>query len=314
MSAPENATCSELNRKYGAPGRIVFRPSKHGSPVCVLANQYGSCEVALLGAQTLSYRPTGNHPVLFMPDKAYEDCVPGTEIHGGIPVCWPWFARQGEEGSRAHGLARYFVWNVVASEYSEDVTEVTLRLDSSAETRKLWNYDFSLKLKISVSMKLTLSLTSKNTGNVPFFVTEGFHPYFRIRERDNVTVRGVDGLDFVYTEEPEKGLRTFTGDCTPKNGSMIFDAAKFEYAIVDPGLKRAIAIVSRGNHCLVVWNPGEKPDGLQNLAKDDWKRFVCVEPCSTPREAGYELKPGESHDLLMALQSVAEGADVYARQ
>ncbi len=313
MIAPVNADCNDLNRKYGSPGRIVFRPSKQGSPVCVLANQYGTCEIALLGAQTLSYRPTGNHPVLFMPEKAYEDCEVGTEIHGGIPVCWPWFAREGEEGSRAHGLARYFVWNVVASEYSEDVSEITLQLDSSEETRKLWNHDFSLKLKISVSMKLTLSLTAKNTGTESFFVTEGFHPYFRIRERDGVIVRGVDGLDFVYTKEPEIAPRTFTGDYTPKDGSMIFKATKYEYAVIDSGLKRAIAIVSRGNNCLVVWNPGELPAALQNVAKDDWNRFVCVEPCSTPRESGYELKPGESHDLLMAIQSVAEGGGVYAR-
>lgn len=57
MKAPRNADCEALNRRFGAPGRIVFRPSKHDAPIVVLANQYGSAEVALFGAQTLSYRP-----------------------------------------------------------------------------------------------------------------------------------------------------------------------------------------------------------------------------------------------------------------
>ena len=47
MKAPRNADCEVLNRRFGAPGRIVFRPSKHDAPIVVLANQYGSAEVAL---------------------------------------------------------------------------------------------------------------------------------------------------------------------------------------------------------------------------------------------------------------------------
>ena len=88
-----NADCETLNRRYGAPERIVFRPSKHDVPIVVLANQYGTAEVALFGAQTISYRPTGNPPVLFMP-RPYDEHPAGVEIHGGIPVCWPWFAAQ----------------------------------------------------------------------------------------------------------------------------------------------------------------------------------------------------------------------------
>ena len=37
-----NADCEMLNRRYGAPERIVFRPSRHDVPIVVLANQYGT--------------------------------------------------------------------------------------------------------------------------------------------------------------------------------------------------------------------------------------------------------------------------------
>ena len=45
MVAPRNVDCDGLNRRYDAPGRIVFRPSKHDAPIVVLANQYGSAEI-----------------------------------------------------------------------------------------------------------------------------------------------------------------------------------------------------------------------------------------------------------------------------
>ena len=65
MKTPTNADCEALNRRFGAPERIVFRPSPDtGAPVAVLANKYGACEIDLFGARVLSYRPTGQQPVL----------------------------------------------------------------------------------------------------------------------------------------------------------------------------------------------------------------------------------------------------------
>ena len=305
-----NADCETLNRRYGAPERIVFRPSKHDVPVVVLANQYGTAEVALFGAQTISYRPTGNPPVLFMP-RPYDEHPAGVEIHGGIPVCWPWFAAQGEPGSKKHGLARYSAWRVLGTEYSEDISEITLGLASSDATRALWPYDFKLELKVSVSMKLTLTLKATNTGDKPFFVTEGFHPYFRVKDRDQTEVLGVDGCEFTEPNAPAKGVRTWTGAYEVRTGgSKLFDVTKREYVLMDNGLRRAIALVSRGNKRLVVWNPGEESAGrVDEFGEDGWRRFVCVEPATTGRDVGYELKPGETHDLIMAVQSVPDGGE-----
>jgi len=314
MGAPRNADCDDLNRRYGAPGRIVFRPSKHDAPIVVLANRYGSAEVALFGAQTVSYRPTGNLPVLYMPHP-YDDAPAGDEIHGGIPVCWPWFARCGGEGAKLHGLARYARWSVKGTEYSEDLTEITLGLESDAGTRAHWPHDFALELKVSVSMKLTLALRATNTGADAFSVTEGFHPYFLVRDRDRTEVLGVDGCEFTETRAPEAGVRTWTGACEVRGGgSRVFDVAKYEYVLMDHGLRRAIAVVSRGNRRLVVWNPGEESAAdVASFGVDGWRKFVCVEPCSTPLDAAYTLGPGESHDLLMAVQSVPDDGSVHAR-
>lgn len=312
--APRNADCARLNQLYGAPGRIVFRPSQHDAPIVVLANQYGSAEISLLGAQTLSYRPTGNLPVLYLPHP-YDAQPAGTEIHGGIPVCWPWFAGNGPAGAPMHGLARYGRWWVKGSEYSEDVTELTLGYASDDATRAIWPHDFELEFKISVSMKLTLGLRATNTGTDAFDVTEGFHPYFLVRDRDRTEVLGVDGCLFTDTNEPEKEGRVWTGECPVKTGgSKIFDVSKYEYVLMDHGLNRAIALVSRGNKRLVVWNPGE--ESAANVAAfglDGWRKFVCVEPCSTPRDVAYTLQPGEHRDLMLAVQSVPDDGSVHTR-
>ena len=311
MNSPVNADCEGLNRRFGAPERIVFRPSRHGTPVVVLANRYGTAEVALLGAQTISYRPTGNPPVLYMPHP-YDETPAGSEIHGGIPVCWPWFARCGGADAKPHGLARYSTWEVRGTEYSEDISEIRLGLVSSDETRVLWPHDFDLELTVSVSMKLTLCLTAKNTGDAPFKVTEGFHPYFLVRGRAGVSVRGVDGCAFFDTRAPEKGgERVWTGDYAPiADGSKVFTVEKHEHVLVDPGLRRAIALVSRGNKKLVVWNPGpESADRVAELGERGWDRFVCVEPATIYEDAALELAPGEEHKLVMAIQSVPEGAN-----
>ncbi len=310
MKVPVNSDCADLNRRFGAPERIVFRPSKHGFPIVVLANKYGTAEVALFGAQTISYRPTGNQPVLYMPHP-YDDTPAGEEIHGGIPVCWPWFSRNGAPGSKPHGLARYSAWSVLGTEYSEDITEIKLGLKSSEETRKLWPHDFELELTVSVSMKLTLCLTAKNTGDRPFTVTEGFHPYLLVRERKGVSVRGVDGCTFLDCEEPEKGAdRVWTGDYSPiADGSKVYTVEKHEHVMLDPGLKRAIAIVSRGNGQLIVWNPGPgSADNVAEFGENGWNRFVCVEPATILPGNPLELAPGEEHKLVMAIQSVPEGA------
>ena len=103
-------TIDELNRRYGAPGRIVFRAGFAGYPEVVLANKFGTAEIALLGANVLAYRPTGHSPVIFRPDK--RDYNRGESLHGGIPVCWPQFGKLAIEGMSAHGFARVMPFEV----------------------------------------------------------------------------------------------------------------------------------------------------------------------------------------------------------
>ncbi len=185
----------QLNSRYGAPGRIAFRPGHCGYPNVVLANKYGTAEVALLGANVLSYRPTGHAEVIFRPSK--RDYNRGDSFHGGIPVCFPQFGNRFSKELPQHGFARAMPFEVAASEYSDEMTEVTLVLKSGDATRAVWPHDFVLTLKVSVSMKLNLTMEAANTGKEPFGFSCGFHPYILLRERDGATVKGLDGCAYV---------------------------------------------------------------------------------------------------------------------
>jgi len=308
-----------LNRLYGAPGRIVFRPGHAGYPNVVLANKYGTAEIALLGANVLGYRPTGHGPVIFRPAK--RDYNRGDSFHGGIPVCWPQFGNRFSKALPQHGFARQLVFEVRGSTYSEEKTEIVLGLKSDDETKKLWAHDFDLTYTVSVTMKLNLELVTTNTGSEPFGFSCGFHPYFRLGARNEATVNGLKGLayfngvtgapDEVQAEELKLDHDTdhiFTmpmdAAATRQDAASTISALKHEYAILDPRIRRAIALVSVGNDRTVVWNPG--PEGkLADFESDDWTKFVCVEPVSD-WPGGRTLAPGEKHILTAAIQAQLE--------
>ncbi len=304
-------TIDTLNSRYGAPGRIVFHPGFAGHPNVVLANKYGSAEIALLGATTLSYRPTGHAPVIFRPAKGDADYRRGERPHGGVPVCWPQFGNRMSKDLPKHGFASVLLFDVRGTEYSDEITEITLGVKSDDETKKLWPHDFDLEVKISVSMKLNLTLTTKNTGTAPFEFSAAFHPYFLLRDRDAATVRGLDGCAFTDGTTPDLKRGELKGDLkldfAPDHIFDLKPGLKHEFAILDPGLRRAIAIASTGNDNAVVWNAGEG-SSLPDLAADDWKKFVCVEPV-TNWPGGRTLAAGEKHVLAAAIQAHLEGIE-----
>ena len=296
----------ELNSRFGAPGRIVFRGGFARYPTAVLANQYGTAEVSLLGGNVLSYRPTGHSPVVFRPEKGDEEYNRGDKFHGGIPVCWPQFGNRFSKDLPQHGFASKMVFEVRGTEYSEEKTELTLGLKSTDETLEIWPHDFDLELKVSVTMKLNLSLKTKNTGAGPFEFSCGFHPYFVLRDRDAASVRGVDGLECILANRDEDlGRRSgdLVLDHAPDDVLVLPEAPKHEFAIIDPGLRRAIAVVSTGNTRQVVWNCGDEPPC--DMAPGDWRRFVCVEPVSD-WPGGRTLAPGGEYVLAVAIQSTME--------
>ena len=296
-------TIEQLNSGYGAPGRIVFRNGFAGYPEVVLANKYGTAEVALLGANVLSYRPTGLGETLFRPAK--RDYNRGDKFHGGIPVCWPQFGNRFSKDLPQHGFASKMPFEVRGTEYTEEKTSVTLGLRSSDATREVWPADFDLEVTVTVSMKLNVLMKTANEGSDPFDFSCGFHPYFLLRDRGETAVRGLDGAKFVDArgEEPVEGVQS--GDIAlafaPDHVFTLPAAPRHEFAVLDERIGRAVAIASRGNDMAVVWNSGDGAPCCDH-EPGDWRRFICVEPVSD-WPGGRTLAPGESYELEMAVQA-----------
>jgi D-hexose-6-phosphate mutarotase len=293
-----------LNSRYGAPGRIVFHEGFGGYPEVVIANKYGTAEIALLGGNVLSYRPTGFSQILFRPRK--RDYRRGDAFHGGIPVCWPQFGNRFDKSLPGHGFAKLLVFEVRGTQYSEDMTEITLGVRSDADTRGLWPHDFDLELKVSVSMKLNLKLTTVNTGAETFAFSCGFHPYFLVRERNDAVVRGLDGKGCYNAMKDVEDFHSgeLRIDHEVDHVFEVGNLPKHELALVDEGLNRAVAMVFSGGRKAVVWCAG--PDSaIADFESGDWRSFVCVEPVSD-WPGGRELKSGEKHELTVAIQAHAK--------
>lgn len=252
-----------------------------------LGNDFGRVEVSTIGAQVVSYVPFGCDEILFMPeDRAFSS---DRAMHGGIPVCWPWFGRFGAPGSRMHGLARYARWQVAERTSSR----VVLSLDSSAATLEVWPFDFKLRLSVELNDRLCLTLLAENTSDAPFEVSEGFHPYFRASDPQNISVFGL----------PEKEVRAFPGidggrPCQPGG----------TYCLKDAATGRCIEMTSNIERKIVIWNPGPNwsdcmPGG--NLGKDDWKGFVCVEPAIYGPGNAVRLSSGESSEFKMSIRVIS---------
>jgi len=297
MSTP---SITQLNQRFGAPGRIAFREGTAGSPVIALVNPYGACELSLYGAHVLAYRPTGHVPVLFMSKNAVFET--GKPIRGGIPVCWPCFGHDPEKKLPQHGFARISTWRLHATEYSSDVTEARLSLTDSEETRSVWPYAFELTLRVWLDQRLNLALTTVNRDDRPFTLTQAFHPYFRLRQIMDVTVLGLDGAPY---------LDTLTHERLTQEGALriraetdrVYSPEKPECVLHDPGIGRAVAVVSTGAKRLVVWNPWvDKAKAMPDFGDDEYTGMICLEPANTDGDA-ITLAPGAKHTLTLAIQA-----------
>ena len=231
--------------------------------IVALTNAYGIVSVDTHGARVVSYVPEGGGEVLFVSKT-------GT---GGVPLCWPWFAGLGPDGSQRHGLARYRDFKVVSkTRYFSRGSELILRLESDEETRKLFPYDFALTVSVRLSDRLTLSMTGENTGSRPFEVTEAFHPYLAVGDSPQCREEGdVSG----------------------------------EWRLYDPVLGRTFAFTDEGGSGRRLWRPNPESHlskTVSSIEPDDWRKFICPENGTLEKTRAYLLKPGEKHTLVRTIR------------
>jgi glucose-6-phosphate 1-epimerase len=243
--------------------RFVSEEERNG---VVCEGEYGRLCVRYDGATVTSWKPVAlkGREVFYMP----ENTPWGKEVHGGLPICWPWFGKA--EGRPKHGLARYLRWRLVRR---IGKNRVELETESTAETLKMWPHPFKLRAVIAiVGMELTLSVTETNTGTEPYGSAFGVHPYFAVADACSVSLDGAPlPRPWVMREFAADGKRHRLDDCVRR---------------------RSFSVSASDNDKWRVWNPGvEQTPICESLAHDEWRRFFCLEPLM---EKPQTLSPGKS--------------------
>ena len=238
---------------------------------------FGSVSVSLVGAQVTSWRSAamGGDEVFFMPENAPW----GDEVHGGVPLCWPWFGRR--EGLPIHGLVRYMVWRLV----KRHDNGVELATESTAESLKLWPHAFRLTAKIMMvtSNILEIAVAETNAGDTPFESAFGIHPYFAVSNALSVAVDG-------------RRLRHPNGDTTK------FPADGKSHVLSDLVRDRACAIDAPYADSWWIWNPGDACIPLcKTLARNDWHHFWCLEALVREPKT---LAPGEIRSYVARIKII----------
>ena len=284
----------------------IIRCQHAGHEALQLSTRHGTAIIALHGAHLLSWVPAGQREVLWLsPDSLPEPAA----IRGGVPVCWPWFARQGmPEDALQHGPARLVVWQVSAVHASSD-DEISLSLSPCAS-----DFLAALAPGLQVSLQLTLGRTlsqtlhTRNLGTQAFQLTQALHSYFAVSDAAHAGIEGLDGLPY---RDKLRGMTAHT-----QQAPFVFDQAcdriyhaapdvgsafSGRYALVDSGWQRRIVIQTRGSRSVVAWNPGsEGALKMADVPDDGWRDYFCIEAANAGPDV-ISLAPGGEHLLGQTL-------------
>jgi glucose-6-phosphate 1-epimerase len=282
----------------------------HAGYECLqLSNRYGTAFVALHGGQLLSWAPSAQRDVLWLSPTALPEPA---AVRGGVPVCWPWFAKQGlPTGGMQHGPVRNRRW-VVAQIHAADAVRVCLTLVPSPPTGPAdpllqFAPTLDVSLTIDLSERLTQTLHTQNRASTPFTLSQALHTYFAVGQADRMQIEGLDGVSYTSKLDDgqphlQSGRFEFTGACDNIFVHADAHAPPRAYVLIDPVWERRIVIETSGSDSLVVWNPGVLgASTMVDVPSDAWSDFICIEPANAGSDV-VNVLPGASHRLTQTLR------------
>lgn len=227
----------------------------------------------------------------------------GEEIHGGVPLCAPWFGRGRDdvEVARPHGLVRWVPWRLVDALQNDDgSTSMRWELSGTGTSFLPGAADYPPDIQYCYEVRfadtLTLSLTVGSPSS-SFILDEAFHTYFSISHINDVIIEGLDDTRYRDGDgwHPATGELRITG-----HTDRIYDTAA-DVTITDAD--RVLGLHTSGGANTVIWNPG--PPGEQSLTGwdvEEWTDMVCVEVGNVQHNA-VTVPAGGSHTLSLEISS-----------
>ncbi len=277
-----------------------------------LTTRHGEAVIAMQGAHLLSWVPTDQRDVFWLSRASLPEPA---AIRGGVPICWPWFAKQGQGSSAVqHGPVRNLHWRVSAIHACND-DEVSLTLEP-VNMCPVQLTEAGIPVGLLVSLRVTLGQTLRQTlhtdnqSNSQFVLSQALHSYYAVSHAQRVGIDGIQGLSYIdRLRDLAPGVQQSpfslgqACDRTYEHGLEVPASNSHRYTLLDAEWQRRIVIEVEGSRSVVVWNPGhETARNMVDVANDDWPDFICIEAANAgPDVIG--LMPGESHTLSQHLKS-----------
>jgi glucose-6-phosphate 1-epimerase len=264
-------------------------------PALLVQTPYSSAAISLFGAQVLSFKPNDQPERLWLSPKALPLPNP---IRGGIPICWPWFAKQGQSSDAPqHGLARTAMWKLKSQAIDSDGTAIL-----NLEPKNRLHPDLDVMLEIRLNQRLQLRLTTHNLGPTVFTLSQAFHSYFEVTNVDQVAIKGLEGLTYLDKLKdfaPVTQDQPFTSIQAPFD--RIYQQAKGLYSIYDPNTQNTIEISSQASQTAIVWNPGSIEGFGMSDVGSSVTQFICLEVANAAQDTPV-LTQGSEFTLTMLIK------------
>ncbi len=263
-----------------------------------IQNKSATAKVALQGGHLFHYQQQGKKPLLWVSNKSNFETAKA--IRGGIPICWPWFGKHSTDPALPqHGFARTSPFELLEiNEPDENTTDLMLQLQSSAETRALWPYEFQLLLQITIAPILTVALTTRNCDTELVTISAALHSYFAISDISNVSVQGLDKTEY---------WDALTDDTKIQKGNIYISEEvdrvyqKTASPLILRDTDRTVQVASEGSSSVVIWNPWkDKSMKMTDMQNDAYKTMLCIETANALEDA-QKIAPGEEHTLTATL-------------
>lgn len=278
-----------------APLTGVLSGAFAGIPALLIQTPFSRAAVSLFGAQLLSFKPNNEADWLWLSPQ----CAPLPKpIRGGIPICWPWFAKEGQAQEVVqHGFARTAQWQIIEQ-----------RIDSRGSIRLSLSPLESLHASLSVQLTMTfsevlhLSLVTRNHSENTVAVTQAFHSYLAVADANQITIDGLGSCTYFDKLANFERCQQAPGSITERPPyDRIYHDGEGHYELLDRVSGKLRFMTSTGSNTVVLWNPGSLVAAdMVDIGKDHSSRFVCLEVANA-RDDVVHLRPGQSHTLSMTL-------------
>lgn len=280
-----------------------------------LTTRHGTAVIALHGAHLLSWQPADQREVLWVSPQSQPEPA---AIRGGVPVCWPWFAKQGQAPSAAqHGPVRNLRWQVSAV-HAASSDGISLSLVPALQQQVLEKgqpladgvpLGLTLRMDLHLGSTLRQSLHTENLSKSAFPLTQALHSYYAVSHAKRVSIDGLQGLPYAdklrdmstHLQEHAFALDQACDRIYLHPASGDPSSASRRYVIRDAEWQRRIEIEVQGSRSVVVWNPGaETARNMADLPDEGWPEFFCVEAANAGADV-ITLPAGGTHSLTQVL-------------